>query len=156
MFCICVCICTCICVGIFFQQVAQFNGRDSIFKAGLSFHRNLCVFVRYICVCICISFVVAVFVSCVCVYQITFRFLPCQNGASLQRSRQPCLWSSCQTPPDIKTLSSYVKTFRTHCTMVKLKNGVKRSQLWKIISPPIFNENLPNFERWCINIQKII
>ena len=39
-----------------------------------------------------------------------------------------------------------------HCTMVKLKNGVKRRQLWQIISPPIFNENLPNFERWCINI----
>ena len=34
-----------------------------------------------------------------------------------------------------------------HCTMVKLKNGVKRSQLSTIISPPIFNENLPNFER---------
>ena len=29
--------------------------------------------------------------------------------------------------------------------MVKLKNGVKSSQLWKIISPPIVNKNLPNF-----------
>ena len=43
-----------------------------------------------------------------------------------------------------------------HCIMVKLKNGVKISQIWKIISPPIFNENLPNFGRCCINIQKII
>ena len=42
------------------------------------------------------------------------------------------------------------------CTMVKLKNGVKSSQLWQIISPTIFNKNLPNFERWCKNIQKII
>ena len=41
------------------------------------------------------------------------------------------------------------------CTMVKLKNGVKSSQLWQIISPSIFNENLPKFERWRINIQKI-
>ena len=39
-----------------------------------------------------------------------------------------------------------------HCTMGKFKkNWVKSSQ---IISPPIFNENLPNFEGWCINIQQ--
>ena len=34
-----------------------------------------------------------------------------------------------------------------HCTMFKLKNGVKSSQFWQIIFPPIFNENLPNFKR---------
>ena len=45
---------------------------------------------------------------------------------------------------------------QNQCTMVKLKNGVKSSQLWTFISPPIFNENSSNFERWCINIQKII
>ena len=36
---------------------------------------------------------------------------------------------------------------KTHCTMVKLKNGVKSSQLWQIFSPPIVNKNLSNFER---------
>ena len=41
------------------------------------------------------------------------------------------------------------------CTMRKLKNGVKSGQLWQIISPPIFNENSPNLEGWCKNIQKI-
>ena len=30
------------------------------------------------------------------------------------------------------------------CIMDELKNGVKSSQLWRIISPPIFNEHLPN------------
>ena len=43
----------------------------------------------------------------------------------------------------------------SHCTMRKLKNGVKSGQLWQIISPPIFNENSPNLEGWCKNIQKI-
>ena len=42
-----------------------------------------------------------------------------------------------------------------HCTMQKLKNGVKSGQLWQIISPPMFNENSPNLEGWCKNIQKI-
>ena len=42
-----------------------------------------------------------------------------------------------------------------HCTMEKLKNGVKSGELWQIISPPIFNENSPNLEGWCKNIQKI-
>ena len=41
-----------------------------------------------------------------------------------------------------------------HCTMVKLRKGVKSGQLWQIIPPTIFNENLPNFESWCINIKK--
>ena len=35
------------------------------------------------------------------------------------------------------------------------ENRFKRGQLWKIIFPPIFNENLPNFEGRRINIQKI-
>ena len=39
--------------------------------------------------------------------------------------------------------------------MEKLKNGVKSGQLWQIISPPILNENSPNLEGWCKNIQKI-
>ena len=43
----------------------------------------------------------------------------------------------------------------SQCTMRKLKNGVKSGQLWQIISPPIFNENSPNLEGWCKNIQKI-
>ena len=84
------------------------------------------------------------------------------------------LWGHC-TPFWVATISfsvnpnrlwwfSYIQFLRacqreqifTHCTMVKLKNGIKSSQLWTIISPPIFNGNLSNFERWWINIQKII
>ena len=84
------------------------------------------------------------------------------------------LWGHC-TPFWVVTISfsvnpnrlwwfSYIQCLRacqreqiyTHCTMVKLKNGIKSSQLWTIISPPIFNGNLSNFERWCINIRKII
>ena len=41
-----------------------------------------------------------------------------------------------------------------HCTMQKLKKGVKSGQLSKKFSPPIFNKNLPNFGGWCINTQK--
>ena len=41
-----------------------------------------------------------------------------------------------------------------HCTMRKLKNGVKSGQLCQIISPPIFNEISPNLEGWCKNIKK--
>ena len=51
----------------------------------------------------------------------------------------------------IRNSSDTSDKFLHQCTMVKLKNGVKSSQLWKVISPPIFNENLSNFERWCIN-----
>ena len=33
------------------------------------------------------------------------------------------------------------------------ENGVWSGQLWQINSPPIFNENGPNFQWWCENIQ---
>ena len=38
---------------------------------------------------------------------------------------------------------------------VSCENRVWNGQVWKIISPPIFNENEPNFDGWCINTQKI-
>ena len=45
--------------------------------------------------------------------------------------------------------------WRHQCTMVKLKNGVKSSQLWQIISPLIFIESLWNFAQSCLNSSKI-
>ena len=32
-------------------------------------------------------------------------------------------------------------------------NGVWGIQLWQINFPPIFSENQPNFQWWCLNIQ---
>ena len=56
-----------------------------------------------------------------------------------------CGFVSARHPKCLRHLPQFL--FVTQCTMVRLKNGVKSSQLWKIISPPIFNESLPNFER---------
>ena len=41
-----------------------------------------------------------------------------------------------------------------HCTMGKLKNGVKSSQLWWIISLWIWAQNLPNLAQSCLNSPK--
>ena len=42
----------------------------------------------------------------------------------------------------------------THCTMGKLKNWVKSSQLWRIISLWILDQNLPNLAQSCLNSPK--
>ena len=43
----------------------------------------------------------------------------------------------------------------SQCTMVKLKNGVKSSQLWQVISSLIFIKNLWNFAQSCLKFSKI-
>ena len=44
--------------------------------------------------------------------------------------------------------------FQTQCTMGKLKNWVKSSQLWRIISLWILAQNLPNLAQSCLNSPK--
>ena len=81
------------------------------------------------------------------------------NASALNASRQgpscQCqsmkLFERCRMIP-----KRWMEVVCPQCTMGKLKNGVKRSQVWQIISPSIFNQNLSNFERWCLNSQKII
>ena len=79
------------------------------------------------------------------------------NASALNASRQgpscQCqsmkLFERCRIIP-----KRWMEVVCPQCTMGKLKNGVKRSQVWQIISPSIFNQNLSNFERWCLNSQK--
>ena len=42
----------------------------------------------------------------------------------------------------------------SQCTMGKLKNGVKSSQLWRIISLWILAQNFPNLAQSCLNSPK--
>ena len=87
--------------------------------------------------------------------------VPWDAGIAKQKKRRKsfhqlcCHWDDPVLRGGLIIILSVVLVFvvsYNHSTMV-LTNGVKSSQLWQIISPPIVNENLSNFGRWCINIQ---
>ena len=68
----------------------------------------------------------------------------------------PTIFVILQHAATVKRPFEQVKgTTGSHCTMCKLWKQIKKWSTLKKKIPPIFNENLPNFEGWCINIQKI-
>ena len=54
----------------------------------------------------------------------------------------------------LKNIINLISNHHHHCTMGKLKNGVKSSQLWQIISLWILAQNLPNLAQSCRNSPK--